>query len=76
MKAFSKYVVAGVLMAVLLGGRQGIAAEKPQFSGFLHDYSSRKFDPTRTWGQVEQRIDYWSQWVVTQIQTLHGKVGA
>ena len=39
-------------------------------------FTDRKFDPTSTWGQVEQRIDYWSQWVVKRIQALQGKAGA
>jgi Protein of unknown function (DUF3313) len=39
-------------------------------------FTDRKFDPTSTWGQVEQRIDYWAQWVVKRIQALQGKAGA
>jgi hypothetical protein len=39
-------------------------------------FTDRKFDPTSTWGQVEQRIEYWAQWVVKRIQALQGKAGA
>ena len=39
-------------------------------------FTDRKFDPTSTWGQVEQRIDYWAQWVVKRIQALQGKAAA
>ena len=39
-------------------------------------FTDRKFDPTSTWGQVEQRIDYWAQWIVKRIQALQGKAGA
>jgi len=39
-------------------------------------FTDRKFDPTSTWGQVEQRVDYWAQWVVKRIQALQGKAGA
>ena len=39
-------------------------------------FTDRKFDPTSTWGQVEQRIDYWAQWVVKRVQVLQGKAAA
>src|SRR5215813_4010652 len=39
-------------------------------------FTDREFDPTSTWGQVEQRIDYWAQWVVKRIQALQGKAAA
>jgi Protein of unknown function (DUF3313) len=39
-------------------------------------FTDRNFDPTSTWGQVEQRIDYWAQWVVQRIQALQGKAAA
>src|SRR5262245_15849058 len=42
MKGIRMYVVAGALLAGMLGARQGIAAEKPQLSGFLGDYSKLK----------------------------------
>jgi hypothetical protein len=38
-------------------------------------FTDRTFDPTSTWGQVEQRIDYWAQWVVKRVQALQGKSG-
>jgi uncharacterized protein DUF3313 len=39
-------------------------------------FTDRNFDPTSTWGQVEQRIDYWTQWIVERIQALQGKAAA
>lgn len=39
-------------------------------------FTDRNFDPTSTWGQVEQRITYWAQWVVQRIQARQGKAGA
>jgi Protein of unknown function (DUF3313) len=39
-------------------------------------FTDRKFDPTSTWGQVEQRMDYWAQWMVKRVQALQGKAAA
>jgi hypothetical protein len=39
-------------------------------------FTDRNFDPTSTWGQVEQRIDHWAQWMVKRVQELQGKAGA
>jgi hypothetical protein len=39
-------------------------------------FTDRKFDPTSTWGQVEQRIDQWAQWVVQRIRARQGKARA
>ena len=45
MQGFRTYVVAGALVAGLLGASQGMAAEKPEFSGFLGDYSKLQSKP-------------------------------
>jgi len=38
--------------------------------------TGRKFDPTSTWGQVEQAMDYWAQKLRTRVDQLHGKAAA
>src|SRR5215510_8141981 len=45
MTGFRLYVVAGALVAGLLGASQVMAAAKPQFSGFLGDYSKLQSKP-------------------------------
>jgi len=35
--------------------------------------TDRKFDPTSTWGQVEQEMDYWGKKLRARIDVLHGK---
>src|SRR5215813_12093143 len=45
MKGFRLYVIAGALVAGLFGASQVMAAEKPQFSGFLGDYSKLQAKP-------------------------------
>ena len=42
MKRFRTSVIVGALVTGLLGASQVGAAEKPQFSGFLEDYSKLK----------------------------------
>jgi hypothetical protein len=39
-------------------------------------FTDRKFDPTSTWGQVEQAMDYWAQKLRTRVDQLHGKAAA
>ncbi len=38
--------------------------------------TGRKFDPTSTWGQVEQQMDYLAQKLRTRLDALHGKTSA
>src|SRR5215470_15456614 len=40
MKGFRSCIVTGVLLACLFGARPVLAEEKPEFSGFLGDYSN------------------------------------
>lgn len=35
--------------------------------------TGRKFDPTSTWGQVEQEMDTWAQKLRKRVDVLHGK---
>ena len=39
-------------------------------------FTDRKFDPTSTWGQVEQGMDYWAKKLRTRVDQLHGKATA
>lgn len=39
-------------------------------------FTDRQFDPTSTWGQVEQGMDYWAQKLRTRVDQLHGKAAA
>ena len=36
-------------------------------------FTDRKFDPTSTWGQVEQGMDYWAKKLRTRVDQLQGK---
>jgi hypothetical protein len=36
----------------------------------------RKFDPTSSWGQVEQEMDYVAKKLRTRVDQLHGKTAA
>ncbi len=38
--------------------------------------TDRKFDPTSTWGQVEQEMDYLAKKLRTRVDQLHGKAPA
>jgi uncharacterized protein DUF3313 len=38
-------------------------------------FTDKKFDPTSTWGQVEQAMDYWAKKLRTRVDQLHGKTG-
>src|SRR5262249_28592477 len=35
--------------------------------------SGQKFEPTSTWGQVEQAMDYWAQKLRKRVDALHEK---
>ena len=36
-------------------------------------FAGQKFEPTSTWGQVEQAMDYWAQKLRKRVDALHGK---
>ena len=36
-------------------------------------FTDRKFDPTSTWGQVEQGMDYWAKKLRSRVDAIHGK---
>ena len=38
--------------------------------------TGRKFDPTSTWGQVEQEMDYLAQKLRVRLDVLHGKTAS
>lgn len=39
-------------------------------------FTDRNFDPTSTWGQVEQAMDYWAKKLRTRVDQLRGKTAA
>lgn len=39
-------------------------------------FTDKKFDPTSTWGQVEQAMDYWAKKLRKRVDALHGKTSA
>jgi hypothetical protein len=39
-------------------------------------FTDRKFDPTSTWGQVEQAMDSWAKKLRARVDQLHGKTPA
>jgi hypothetical protein len=38
--------------------------------------TGKKFEPTSTWGQVEQGMDYWAKKLRTRVDQLHGKTAS
>ena len=39
-------------------------------------FTGKKFEPTSTWGQVQQEMDYWALKLRKRVDQLHGKAAA
>jgi hypothetical protein len=54
-----------------------IAAQAGKQAGKKYiPFTGRKFEPTSTWGQVQQEMDYWAQKLRRRVDQLHGKTVA